>query len=154
MNDLERGKAAMLIFHNASLRFSAYPAKSFAELLALYGKKADIYADGLGLAINANAMTDRQVSAAMTELAARASGKVPQDHNAYFNAIRGEAGKISYLDLSLHVAKDVAVTAVEGAQKLGDGLLFVGRIATAVLPFVAIYFGYKFLKEKSKGLGK
>lgn len=148
MNDMQAGQNAMRVFWEYSKRFPGAPS-SFAEFYSLYGKKADIYADGLGMAIRVNNMPERQVIAAMENLAIKAQGQVPKDHNAYFAAISGEAGKISYLDLTKTVVADVASDVVAGAQSLGDNLIGVLKVANFVLPFALIYFGYLYLKKTS-----
>jgi hypothetical protein len=150
MNDIAIGKQALSYFHNASLRYSAYPVKSLEGLLALYGSKADIYADGIGLAIRVNEMSDRQVSFAMENLALASQGKVPKDHQGYTNALGNVAGTISYLDLTKQVVKDVIVESAEGLANFGDGLKTIMSIGVAVMPVVAIWLAYKYLLAKGK----
>lgn len=148
MSDLETGKTAMRYFFEANRRYPGAP-QTFEAFYGLYGNKADIYADGIGTAINASSVGDRQVKAAMEGLAAKTQGRIPGDHNAYFAAINGVASQINYLDLATSVTKDVAVQVADGAQALGDNLVSILKIANFVLPFVALYFGYRYLKAKA-----
>lgn len=153
MSDFEQGKKALEMFYNYSKDYPNFPA-SFSDFAALYGKKFEIYCDGLGLAINTNNLSNTQVSIAMKNLSDQARGKIPKDHNSYFAAIQGQAGKISYLDLTKTVVSDVVETTLDGAQSLGNNLIGILKIANFALPFVAVYFGYLFLKKHAKGLKK
>ncbi|HRO67173.1 MAG TPA: hypothetical protein PL182_06395, partial [Pseudobdellovibrionaceae bacterium] len=54
--DQQTGLRALLFFHNASLKYPAYGMRTTDELLASWGTKGMIYADGIGLAINVNNM--------------------------------------------------------------------------------------------------
>lgn len=136
--DTQTGLKALLYFHNASLKYSDYPAKNTDELLAAYGNKGLIYAEGIGLAINSNRMSTEQVKTAMETLAASAKGRLPKDHNAFMHALQGEAGKVDYLDLTATVAMGTGEVLAGGAQVLGSSLITSLSWLTTLLPFLAI----------------
>lgn len=153
MTDIERGTQALTYFHNSSLRFQAYENRSFNDLLALYGKKAPIYLDGVGLAINANVLSDAQVKQSMIALATKSQGRVPKDHQDYIKFLGNTAAQINYLDLSASVAKEVASTVVEGAVAAGDSVRTTLSWLTNLLPFLVIggviFYIYSFGKNNS-----
>lgn len=150
MSDIELGKAALSHFHTASTKYSAYQFKSVSELIAAYGKNADLYLDGVGMVISLNNLSDRQVQSAMMNLAIKSQGKVPKDHQGYNNALGNKAGEISYLDLTKTVVKDVVTESVDGLAKLGDSLQVILKVVTVALPFVAGYIAYKYVIAKGK----
>lgn len=150
MTDLELGREALKYFHNASLGFPAYGGRSFNDLLSLYGKKTEIYLDGIGLAIRANSMATSSVQFAMANLARQSQGKVPKDHQGYIAALGGEASKINYFDLTATVAKDVAVKVAEGAQAVGDNVIGTLKILNYVWPLALGFFLWTWYHSKLK----
>lgn len=150
MTDIERGRQAVTYFHNASLGFSEYGGRSLSDLLALYGKKADIYLEGIGLAIHVNGLSDSKVKTAMIALANNSRGRIPKDHQAFIAALGNEAAKVSYLDLSATVAKDVVVSVAEGAQAVGDNVIGTLKILNFVWPFALLFFLWTWYGSKLK----
>lgn len=150
MTDIETGKKALTYFHNASLKYPAYGGRSFEDLLSLYGKKASIYLDGVGFAINANALSDSKVKSSMETLAKKSQGRIPKDHQAYIAAIGNSAAQVSYLDLTASVAKDVAITVAEGAQAVGDNVISTLKILNYVWPLALGFFLWTWYKGKLK----
>lgn len=138
MNDLAIGKKALQYFFEASKSYSAFKFKSFDEFYSVYGKKADIYAEGIGLAVRVNDMSDSKVKSTMYSLAKTTQGRVPNDHQAYVSALGSQAGQINYLDLTLHVAKDVSDKALDGAQAVGNSVIKSLDWLTTLLPFIAV----------------
>ncbi|MBX2986488.1 MAG: hypothetical protein KF802_01195 [Bdellovibrionaceae bacterium] len=136
-SDTQAGLQALLFFHNASLQYPDYKPKSTDELLAAYGSKGLIYAEGLGLAINSSKLSSQQVQTGMEGLAKTAQGRLPRDHNDFFNALRG-ATSISYLDLTKTVLGDVISATASGAQTLGNSILTSLSWLTSLLPFIVI----------------
>lgn len=152
MTDIELGKDAFRYFHNESTKFSSYKY-SFAEFYALYGNKADIYADGVGGLIRETSISSSDVRKAMEGLADQAKGRIPKDHQDYMRALGAKAGAINYLDLSVSVAKDVATATIDGAVKVGDSVLTSLSWLTKLLPFLVIggviFYIYSFSKNNS-----
>lgn len=138
MTDIELGREALRHFHNASIKYSVYEPENLDELVELYGKKRDIYLDGVGMVIRENGMSQHAVETAMKNLAAKAQGKIPRDHQGYVYALGNKAGQISYLDLSATVAVDVATAAAKGAQQVGGSVLTTLSWLTALLPYLAV----------------
>lgn len=132
--DMEKGRIALAAFHSASLKYDSYTPKSVDDLISLYGKKGEIYQDGIGLAVSVNNISEREAENIMFNLASVTRGRIPKDHQAYVNAIGKKAGEISYLDLTLSVSSEVAKTVAGGAQALGDSLITTGRIVNFILP--------------------
>ncbi|KYG65266.1 hypothetical protein AZI87_11975 [Bdellovibrio bacteriovorus] len=151
--DLELGKQALKYFHNRSTRYSAYGNRTYEELYAVYGKKADIYADGIGLAISANNMSQGDVIKAMEGLADVAQGRIPKDHQEYIKALGNKASQINYLDLTTTVAKDVGTTVLDGTVTFGNSVITSMSWLTSLLPFLliggVIFYIYSFGKNNS-----
>ncbi len=156
MTDLEYGRQALTYFHNASLKFAAYGGRSFEDLLALYGNKANIYADGIGFAISSTGLSDSKVKTAMETLAKKTQGNIPKDHQAYINALSNKAQEINYLDMTAKVATGVAKDVTSGAVALGDSVITSAKWVTTLLPVIAvgavIFFIYSHTKGSSDGL--
>jgi hypothetical protein len=140
MNDLVIGKQALQYFYDASKSYSAFNFKSFAEFYGVYGNKADIYADGIGLAIRVNDMSDSKVKSTMTSLAKQTQGRVPADHQGYVKALGNTASQINYLDLTATVAKEVGSRVVDGAVAVGDNVIATAKILNYVWPVALLFF--------------
>ena len=106
-----------------------------------------IHIQGVGLAANANEMTDTQIKEAMEDLAFRAQGSVPKDFNGFINAINNYLTNPSNLDLiefeTVELAKSFwrgtvgdIETASEIVQAVGSGVVSVGS---------AVVSGFKYL---------
>lgn len=153
MKDIELGRQALTYFHNMSRNFTAYQPRTVDELIALYGsKKGPIYLEGIGLAISSNSMTERQIKAAMENLAYQTRGKIPADHQAYVRALGNKAGEISYLDLTKQVVADVVKESADGLASFGENLKTILSIANTALPFVVLWLGYKYVVAKGKSI--
>lgn len=153
MTDIEVGKEALKYFHNRSTRYSAYNL-SFDGLLSTYGKKADIYAEGIGLVISSNQYSMDLIRKSMEDLADVAKGRVPKDHQEYIKYIQNRGSQINWLDLTATVAKDVAVQAAEGLQSVGDNVLSTLKILNFVWPIALLYFLWVWFGSKVKGAKK
>lgn len=140
MTDIEQGREALRFFHNASLKYDAYTPGSFDDLLSYYGKKRDIYLDGIGMVIRENAMNPYVVQGAMEKLARTAQGKIPKDHQGYISALGNQAGQINWLDLSATVAVETATQVVAGAQAVGDNVVSSLKVLNWVWPIALFGF--------------
>lgn len=136
--DHNAGLSALLFFHNASLKYPSYDRKTTDELLAAWGGRGMIYAEGIGLAINSTGMSTQQVQAAMESLAKTAQGRIPKDQNDFFNALNGQLSNISYVDLIKTVASETASQIATGAQAVGDSVITSFSWLTKILPFLAV----------------
>ena len=151
MNDVVIGKQALQYFFEASRSYAAFTFKSFADFYAVYGKKADIYAEGIGLAIRVNDMSDSKIKAAMYSLAKQTQGRVPADHQAYVKSLGSQAGQINYIDLTLTVAKEVGGKVVDGAVSVGDNVIATAKILNYVWPAAVLFFLFTWYQTKLPG---
>lgn len=135
--DVKVGRDAMIFFHNASARYSTYKL-TFDELMATYGKKADIYAEGIGMAIRFNNISPSSVRKAMEGLANTAQGRIPKDHQDYINALQGEAKKINWLDLTSAIAKETLTQSAQGLATFGNQVTSTLSTLTFLLPFLVV----------------
>lgn len=150
--DTQTGIDAIKIFHNSSVRFSAY-GKSWDDLKSIYGNKFEIYAEGVGLAINSTGASRDQVEEAMIDLASAAKGRIPKDHQEYIKAIAGQVSQISYIDLSKTVAKETIVAVGDGLVKVGESVKTTLSWVLTLLPYLVIggivFYIYSFGKNNS-----
>nr|BFD59652.1 hypothetical protein CKG001_17590 [Bdellovibrio sp. CKG001] len=140
MTDIEIGREALRHFHNASLKFDSYEPDSLDELISYYGKKKDIYLDGVGMVIRENNMSQHAVEGAMQTLAKQAQGRIPKDHQGYVSALGNQASKISWLDLTSTVAVETVSTVAKGAQSLGDNVVSTLKVANWIWPIALFAF--------------
>lgn len=150
--DTQTGFEAFRDFHNASAMYSAY-GKSYDELLAVYGKKAPIYAEGIGLAIRLNEMSPSSVRKSMEGLADVAKGRVPKDHQEYIKFLQNQASQINWFDLTTTVAKETLTQTTDGLVTFGNSVTKTLSWFTTLLPFLAIggviFYIYSFSKNNS-----
>ena len=156
MTDLQLGTTALKAFWSWSKSF--YPTSftyTFDQFLALYGKKKDIYADGIGGAIRETDLSSSKVESSMRVLAQRSGGKIPKDHNQYIMAFSDQAAKINYLDAIVFTATESIGDIANGAAELGDSLITTGKIINFLLPALGVIFVLFWFNSKTDGsLGK
>lgn len=119
--DTQTGTNALQVFHGYSVKYPSY-GLTWDEFKAAYGKKFEIYAEGIGLAINSAGISSSRVDSAMKSLSQKTQGKVPKDFNPYINELTGVATKINYLDLTTSVLADTAMEVTEGVVSFGDNV--------------------------------
>ena len=151
MTDIEQGREALRFFHNYSLKYDAYTPESLDDLLNMYGKKRDIYLDGIGMVIRENAMSPYTVEGSMAKLARTAEGKIPKDHQGYISALGNQAGQINWLDLTATVVTETTSQIVSGVQAVGDNVVSTLKIANwlwpiALFAFLALWYQSKVKK--------
>lgn len=149
MTDLEAGKTALQYFHNGSTDYEAYKL-SFEELIANYGKKADIYMDGIGMTIRHLELSQSAVREAMFALADKAQGKIPKDHQDYIRFLGNRAAEINWLEFAVEVGKETASQTVHGLATFGESVKTTLSWFTTLLPYLAIggvvFYIYSFSK--------
>lgn len=152
MNDKEIGRKVLRYFYNWNrLLYPKVFAYSFDEFLSSYGKKIDIYMDGIGLGVRSAGVSDSRIDAAMNALAMNSAGKIPSDYQVYFKYIQDEAVKISWMDAAAYVAKESASDILNGAKEIGDTLIFSGKILKFIIPLAVFVIAYFWVKRKSGG---
>jgi hypothetical protein len=146
-SDLNRGREAMVCFHNASVGRGDYNFRTVDALIErVGGANPQIFLDGLGFAINTVRMSSGDLDDAMTALAQKSGGKVPNP-NSFFSYISNQATKISYLDLSKDVASHVVSETASGLQKVGESVLFTGNLLVLALPLIVGYIVYSNVRK-------
>ena len=141
-SQIQKGREAMLIFHNASVKYSNYHL-NFDELLNTVSKgHPTIFLEGFGFAIeqveNDSWFGSSKVRDAMNELAANAMGKIPSNQNSFFKALSDEFQKIEFVDAASFVVVDSGKTIIKGAQEVGDTLITTLKGIGFIFPIVVI----------------
>jgi hypothetical protein len=138
-SDMNRGREAVMYFHNASVGRGGYDFQTVDALIQrIGGKDPNIFLDGLGFAINTVRMSSSDLDDAMTALAQKSGGRVPNP-NSFFAYISNQSTKISYLDLTTDVVSHVASETAGGLQKVGESVLFTGNLLVLALPLIVGY---------------
>lgn len=139
MNDRELGLKVFKSFWDWNRRFNPNSFNySFDEFLSFYGKKKDIYLDGIGGAVRENDFSDAQTETAMRTLANSSKGKIPSSWYDYFRAFNNEVGKINWIDAGVFVVSESAGDALGGAQDLGKSLITSAKVLNFILPALII----------------
>lgn len=156
MTDEARGLAALRAFFNMSAQNfgSKFPYANFDLFYdaVRQTKGARFIAEGLGLTIVVNNMSDSQVTSAMSALARQAQGRLPSNLNGWFQALSNEAAKINFLDAAVYVTTESAADVVKGAQAVGDAVVDTGKSFLAVGPLALLAAGLFILYRKSKSI--
>jgi hypothetical protein len=153
MNDKDLGLKILRSFYG-SARYS-YPFAtnySFDDMIAILhsrvgGKNIE---SGLGLAANLADFDDDKINTSMRALALSSGGKIPSKNGDFYAFMVNEATKVNFVDAIVYTTKESAKDVVNGAAKVGDSLLFTGQIVIWLLPIAVVYFGYVYLKNKTK----
>lgn len=148
VNDQDRGQSAFVMFHNDMIGRGSY-AESYDTLLQKVAPKhPEIFLEGLGLAINSIDMRDGQVEDAMSALASKSGGRIPDQHS-FFDALSNRIGDITFMDWvyeSPSIAKDTAIDAVQGVAKIGDSVIATGQTLLMIGPILivaaVVFIGY------------
>lgn len=128
---IQKGREALLIFHNDSVVFDNYGLTYEALLNQVSGGKPSNFLEGFGFAIESLddgswlSFNASKVKSAMQDLASHAQGKVPSQAS-FFSALSGEAQNYSFSDAAGFVT-------VETAKEVGTGLVEVGNVAKDTL---------------------
>ena len=130
-DQIQKGREALLIFHNDSVIFDNYGLTFDALLNQVSSGKPTQFLEGFGFAIESLddggwlSFGPSKVKSAMKDLASRAAGKVPSQAS-FFSALSGEAQNFSFSEAAGFVT-------VETAKEVGSGLVEVGNVAKDTL---------------------
>lgn len=126
-SDVQRGKEALLFFHNEALKFPDNYRLTFEELCQLLQDQSHgAFLDGFGFGINSAGFGSDRVQNAMADLADQGEGRVPSSWNSFFNAIQKEGQKFSF--------SDAANATLSGtARDIAGGLEEVGKVSLSTL---------------------
>lgn len=145
-DDINKGREAMMYFHNASVGRGGYSPATLEACIAAVGLNPTVFLDGFGFAINTVRLSSGDVKSAMSALAAKANGKVPTA-NSFFAFIKNQSAQISYVALTVDVAKHVAVTTGEGLQNIGSTVLNTSKLLLLAAPLIVAYIVWMNVKK-------
>ena len=140
-NDIDKGRQALVYFHNESLKYPNY-SYTFEELLIAVGKShQDIFLDGFGFAVTANDMSDSKVKMAMEALAHKTMGNIPSNNNTFFKALSDAQMELSPLDY-IKATPEVLFESVKdigaGVKEFGDSTITTLKSLNAILPLAIV----------------
>lgn len=152
MTDIEIGRKVFKAFHdwNKTFNSTAYTL-SFDEFLNSYGKKKDIYLDGIGGAVREAGMSDYAFGQAMRSMALQSKGKIPKNPLDMIKYLQDEATQINWVDAVAYTVVESAKDIGSGAVAVGDSLLTTAKIINFLLPVIGLLFVYFWLNKKSGG---
>lgn len=152
MSDIELGKKVFEAFWKWSRSFygNAFPY-SFEQFLAFYGKKTNIYLDGIGMGVRESGITNARIEIAMRTMAQASKGKVPENPLKMFDFLQNEATQINWVDAGAFVLIESGKTILKGAEAVGNSIITTGKIFTYLLPVIAIIFAWFWLNKKTDG---
>lgn len=139
---IQKGREALMAFHNESLKFSNYNL-TFDALLSQVGKKhPTIFLESFGMAIEA-LNTDGffswgKVNQAMAVLANKGQGRVPTNQTVFFQALSNRMQDIDWAEASGYVAVETGKAVLDGAQAVGDTILDTAKSLNTILPLLVI----------------
>ena len=134
-NDTQRGKDALQYFHNRALNYPENYKLRYEELIQYLDQKyKGVFFDGFGFGIVSAGMTEGQVQQGMEALADQGKGRLPNQMNAYFNALIDPARSFSFSDAAREVIKGTARDLVEGAAATGKAVLSASSSLLTILP--------------------
>ena len=145
---IQKGREALIIFHNESLKYPEYKLK-FDEMLNQVSKKnPTIFCEGMGFAIeNMDSgwfLSSSKVSDAMKKFASRAKGKLPSTMTPFFTALTNESAQVTWVDATGYAAVETAKTVGKGVMEVGDITLDTLKSVGMFLP-LAILLGAGFI---------
>ncbi len=151
--DTQRGRQAIMVFHNyCAANYSSYRL-SFDQLIAAVTsqKGAKFLPEALGQTIRETGMSLSKVDAAMIAIAKRGGGKIPDNWMAWLNALSDEASKINFIDAVSYTAIESAKDLANGAAQVGETILdtakSIGVVAPLALTAAFLFIVYR--KAKS-----
>lgn len=148
VNDIDRGREAMVYFHNRMVSYSNYSLTA-DQLIDLVAKgNAGIFLDAFGFAINSIEMSDSKVQESMANLAIHTNGKIPIQ-SEFFRALSVRVSNLTFMDYvggAPEIAGGMAMDVVKGAQAVGDAVIDTGKSLLVIGPLLAVaaivFIGY------------
>lgn len=141
--DYIRGIKILRMYHDFMLNYPSQYKISFDDLIAVFESKfgitkAPIYIEGIGLAANINEMSDSDCEDAMEALADAGQGKIPDNWQAWSNALGEVAKNPGFFKALTFTAVETAKDVGTGFQKLGDTLITTMNIGRYFLPVLIL----------------
>ncbi len=135
-DDYERGRAAMVFFHNTMTLL--YPKKyqvSFQELENIISsrKGGKMFIEGMGTGIIFAEMSEGKVSDAMTALARQSQGQIPATNSVFTQALINSAQKFNFIDATKTVAIETGKDVIRASAAIGDAVIDAGKGVTTTI---------------------
>lgn len=151
--DLALGQKILRNFYDSAKSFYPFAVVySFDELVktleARVGGKTFI--SGLGLAASLADFSDNDINSSMSALARNSGGKIPSKNGDFYAFMVDQGTKVSFTGAVSYTVAQSALDIVSGAQQVGESVLATGKILNFLLPIAVVYFGFLFLKNKTK----
>lgn len=140
--DTQVGIQALQTFYQRSLKYSAFGGVSFDSFLKAVSPHYLIYADGMGLEIRVNNLSDSKISDAMNSLADQAKGRIPSNPLVFQKALGNQSQQISWFEVAKGAAVDVGTQVGQGVVAVGDNALtIVSTLNKLIVPIAFIFIG-------------
>ena len=142
-NDMDRGRAAFVYFHNRASRYPnySYTLDEALKIVSKGEKNIGIFTDSIGGLIREiqvdGFLSGNKVKNAMENLADKGAGKLP-DRNTFFAALSSEAQDFSFREAAPFVVVESVKEIATGAQAVGDSIITTGKILTTIGPIVIV----------------
>lgn len=152
MSDKDLGLKVFKAFHSWNKSFHPTVFKySLDEFLNFYGKKKDIYLDGIGGGVRESGISDSRIDSAMRSMAQQSKGKIPENPLDMFKYLINESVKINWVDAVTYTVTESSKDVLSGAESVGKTLITTGKIINFLLPAILLFFLYVWLNNKSGG---
>lgn len=122
---------------------------SYNQFKALYGNKINVYLDGIGGFIREDNVSDSRIDTAMRTLAQASNGRAMKNPLEVFQAFQGDIHNINWLDAAAFVAVESGKDILNGAETIGNSVIFTGKMLTYLLPVIALVFVFFFINSKT-----
>lgn len=147
----DRARKALLFFHNKSLSYSGYKITFDQLLTALYKTNASKNLPILDRAILNSELNETEIKKIFEGLAMQGQGRIPKSANTFFDALIGEAGSVSWVDVkveAIQAVKDVSNVVVDA----GQSVLTSFKALTFILPFLVVGVVVYIVYSKTKAV--
>lgn len=147
--DSQRGREALVVFHNYCVNhFSSYRLTFDQLLTAVTSQKgAKFLPEAIGQMIRESDMSLGKVEDAMEALAKRGGGRIPDNWMSWLNALADEASKVTFIDAASYVTVESAKDVAKGFAEVGDTILdtakSIGFVAPLALTAAFLFIIYR-----------
>lgn len=143
----------MQTWHNYTIM--AYPDAyqlSFQELQTKTGALTKFVAEGIGMTIDVNQMTDDQVDTAMKNLSDKGQGRIPAGISDWINSMINVSVNPSFLETVAGAAVLTGQDIVADTKAVGDTILTTASSLKAVLPLLIVGSVVLIVYDKAKAV--
>lgn len=153
LSNQERGLGAMQQWHNYSIM--KYPnnySLTFEQLQTQTGAITRFVAEGIGMTIDVNSMTDTQIQKSMQNLSDAGQGRIPAGVSDWINAMINVSANPSFLETAEGAAVQTAKDVSSGLQQVGDTVLTTASSLKVVLPILVVGAVVLIVYDKAKAV--